>query len=63
VFRAAAAGTIFSAQPKRLLRAAGALGPAVVGEGAGVVVEEGLLCLDRSHEGSRAETRCMAGGG
>jgi hypothetical protein len=39
--------TIFSAQPKTLSRAPGALGA-------------GLGCLDRSHEGSRAETRCMA---
>ena len=59
------AGTIFSAHPKTLVRA-----PVVFGGGVGaglllvlvflvVFVETGGLGLDRSHEGSRAETRCM----
>jgi hypothetical protein len=47
-------GTIFSAHPKTLSRAPG------VRAGAGVLDALGVLCLDRSHEGSKAETRCMA---
>lgn len=39
--------TIFSAHPKTFSRAPGDRGAT-------------LACLDRSHEGSRAETRCMA---
>lgn len=48
-------GAIFPAHPKTLPRASGEVVLAAV------VGDVALFGLDRSHEGSRAETRCMAG--
>ena len=51
---------IFSAHPRTFSRAKGV--DLDFGAGAGVILDEAgaLAILDRSHEGSKAETRCMA---
>lgn len=56
---------IFSAHPKTLSRANGVLLAGLAAAGSVLVVVAAvillLFALERSHEGSSAETRCMAG--